>query len=407
MPYKYTAYNAQGEIVSGILFVESAELAEAVLNKSNLNVIDLRKSIKLPSRSELIAKYLPSLGGAVKHSDVVSFSRDLATLLESGISLHMALDILARQARKQIVRTMIEKVTADLEQGNSLSTALSHHPKVFSNFYIRMIAVGEEVGKLPVVLRELVSHLDKEEAVRRKIKSGMTYPLFVLAIAAVAVVIIMVFVLPSLSGLFEEFGTQMPLMARIVMGVGDFFGAYGKLIMLVLALVVIAAVLYFRTPKGKTRVSALILRVPLVGNISLKNGLGQMSRSLALLIGAGVPLTEALTLTVQTTGNGTLKAALISCQAQVNAGKSFSEAIASDPIFPVLVSQMIAVGENTGRLDTNLEAVADFYEMDSARTTEGVLSWIGPVMIIGVGLVVGVVAVTLFSSIYSASAMLK
>ncbi|MCX5998515.1 MAG: type II secretion system F family protein, partial [Chloroflexi bacterium] len=128
---------------------------------------------------------------------------------------------------------------------------------------------------------------------------------------------------------------------------------------------------------------------------------------LSLLIGAGVPLTEALTLTVQTTGNGTLKAALISCQAQVNAGQSFSQAIASDPIFPVLVSQMVAVGESTGHLDTNLEAVADFYDMDSARATEGVLTWIGPVMIIGVGLVVGVVAVTLFSSIYSASGMLK
>ena len=285
--------------------------------------------------------------------------------------------------------------------------SFGRHEGVFSNFYVRMIRVGEEVGKLPEVLHQLVTHLEKHEAIQRKIKSGMTYPIFVLLLAAVSVFVMVTFVLPNLSGLFKEFGSDMPMMGRIVMSVGDFFGAIMKFILIGVALVVGVVVWYLRKPEGRERVSGWFLKIPMLGDVSLKNGLAQICRSLAVLIGSGVPLTEALYLTIETTGNPTLRNSLTAVHTEVNAGQSLSDAIAADPVFPVLVSQMVAVGESTGRLDTNLDSVADFYEADASRSTEGVLQWIGPIMIIGVGLVVGTVAITLFSSIYSASGMLK
>jgi len=393
-------------MVSGVLNVDSEEMAMRALEKANLTVLSLRRGFKLPDRQQFIARYLPSLV-RIKRSDVINFTRDLATLLESGISLNASLDILERQTRKAAFREVLAAVRTDLETGNSLSVSFGRHEGVFSNFYVRMIRVGEEVGKLPEVLHQLVTHLEKHEAIQRKIKSGMTYPIFVLILAAVSVFVMVTFVLPNLSGLFKEFGSDMPMMGRIVMSVGDFFGANMKFILIGVALLVGVVVWYLRKPEGRERVSGWFLKIPMLGDVSLKNGLAQICRSMAVLIGSGVPLTEALSLTIETTGNPTLRNSLTAVHTEVNAGQSLSDAIAADPVFPVLVSQMVAVGESTGRLDTNLDSVADFYEADASRSTEGVLQWIGPIMIIGVGLVVGTVAITLFSSIYSASGMLK
>jgi len=395
MDFKYTASTAEGGLINGVVEAESETTAEEILWKSGLTIIDLKKSIKIPSLYQM----LPSLFGVKKH-DVILFSRNLASLLEAGIPILRALTIQGRFGRPSF-RAVLHEVMKELERGTRFSEACAKYPKVFPNFYVYLLRTGEEVGNLSQVLKDVATHMERDEATAKKIKGSLAYPAFVMLLAVGAVVIMLTFVVPAITSMFKEFGSKLPPMTRGLIAVGDFFSANFMYMILAVVLIAISGMLYIRTPSGKKNKDRLILKIPVIGGATLKGGLARFTRNMGMLVAAGVSLFEALKLASETTDNLVLAEAVAKVRSNVGDGKLFSQAIASDPIFPGLMSEMIGVGEESGNLESHLIKVSAFYEEESNAAIARVTGMLTPALTIGVGLMIGLIAVTLFSSIYS------
>jgi type IV pilus assembly protein PilC len=395
MEYKYVASTAEGGRINGVVEADSETTAEQILWNSGFIIIDLNRRLKLPPLHEM----LPSVFGVKKH-DVIAFSRNLASLLDAGIPIFRALTIQSRFGRASF-RGVLREVLKELERGTRFSEACAKYPKVFPNFYVYLLKTGEEVGNLSQVLKEIAIHMERDEATRKKIKGSLAYPAFVMLLAVGAIFIMLTFVVPALTTMFKEFGSDLPPLTRGVVAVGDFFSANGMYMILGVVVIVVLAVLYTRTPSGKKNKDRFILKMPVIGGAMLKAGLARFTRNMGMLVAAGVSMFEALKLASETTDNLVLGEAVANVRSGVGDGKLLSQAIASDPIFPGLMSEMIGVGEESGSLETNLIKVAAFYEEESEAAIGRVTGMLTPALTIGVGLMVGLVAVTLFSSIYS------
>ena len=395
MDFKYTASTAEGSLINGVVEAESETIAEEILWKSGLTIIDLKKSIKIPSLYQM----LPSLFGVKKH-DVILFSRNLASLLEAGIPILRALTIQGRFGRPSF-RAVLHEVIKELERGTRFSEACAKYPKVFPNFYVYLLRTGEEVGNLSQVLKDVATHMERDEATAKKIKGSLAYPAFVMLLAVGAVVIMLTFVVPAITSMFKEFGSELPPMTRMLIAVGDFFSANFLYMILAVVLIAISGMLYIRTPSGRKNKDRLILKIPVIGGATLKGGLARFTRNMGMLVAAGVSLFEALKLASETTDNLVLAEAVAKVRSNVGDGKLFSQAIASDPIFPGLMSEMIGVGEESGNLESHLIKVSAFYEEESNAAIAQVTGMLTPALTIGVGLMIGLIAVTIFSSIYS------
>ncbi len=395
MEFKYTASTVEGSLVNGVVEAESETTAEEILWKSGLTIVDLKKSLKLPPLHEM----LPSLFG-VKRRDVIQFSRNLASLLDAGIPILRALTIQSRFGRPSF-RAVLREVMKDLERGTRFSEACGKFPKVFPNFYVYLLRTGEEVGNLSQVLKEISTHMERDEATAKKVKGSLAYPAFVMLLAVGAVFIMLTFVIPAITSMFKEFGSKLPPLTRGLIAVGGFFSHNFIYMLLGVVIIVIAFVLYTKTPAGKKNKDRFILKIPVIGGAILKGNLARFTRSMGMLVGAGVSLFEALKLASETTDNLVLADAVANVRSNVGDGKLFSQAVAADPIFPSLMSEMIGVGEESGNLESHLMKVAAFYEEESERAITQVTGMLTPALTIGVGAIIGLIAVTLFSSIYS------
>jgi len=395
MEFKYTASTAEGSLIDGVVEAESETTAEEILWKSGLTIIDLKKSIKIPSLYQM----LPSLFGVKRH-DVIQFSRNLASLLEAGIPILRALTIQGRFGRASF-RAVLHEVIKELERGTRFSEACAKYPKVFPNFFVYLLKTGEEVGNLSQVLKDIATHMERDEATAKKIKGSLAYPAFVMLLAVGAIFVMLTFVVPALTSMFKEFGADLPPMTRALIAVGDFFSANFMYMILAVVLIAISGMLYIRTPSGKKNKDRLILKIPVIGGATLKGGLARFTRNMGMLVAAGVSLFEALKLASETTDNLVLAEAVANVRSNVGDGKLFSQAIASDPMFPGLMSEMIGVGEESGNLESHLIKVSVFYEEEANAAIAQVTGMLTPALTIGVGLMIGLIAVTIFSSIYS------
>jgi type IV pilus assembly protein PilC len=395
MEFKYTASTAEGSLIDGVVEAESETTAEEILWKSGLTIIDLKKDIKIPSLYQM----LPSLFG-VKKRDVIQFSRNLASLLDAGIPILRALTIQGRFGRASF-RAVLHEVIKELERGTRFSEACAKYPKVFPNFFVYLLKTGEEVGNLSQVLKDIATHMERDEATAKKIKGSLAYPAFVMLLAVGAIFVMLTFVVPALTSMFKEFGADLPPMTRALIAVGDFFSANFMYMILAVVLIAILGMLYIRTPSGKKNKDRLILKIPVIGGATLKGGLARFTRNMGMLVAAGVSLFEALKLASETTDNLVLAEAVANVRSNVGDGKLFSQAIASDPMFPGLMSEMIGVGEESGNLESHLIKVSVFYEEEANVAIAQVTGMLTPALTIGVGLMIGLIAVTIFSSIYS------
>ena len=395
MEFKYTGCTAEGGLINGVVEAESETIAEEILWKSGLTIIDLKKSIKIPSLYQM----LPSVFG-VKKRDVIVFSRNLASLLEAGIPIFRALTIQSRFGRASF-RAVLHEVIKELERGARFSEACAKYPKVFPNFYVYLLKTGEEVGNLSQVLKDIAAHMERDEATAKKIKGSLAYPAFVTLLAIGAIFVMLTFVVPALTSMFNEFGSELPPMTRALIAVGDFFSANFMYMILAVVLIAISGMLYIRTPSGKKNKDRFILRIPVIGGATLKGALARFTRNMGMLVAAGVSLFEALKLASETTDNLVLAESVANVRSNVGDGKLFSQAIADDKIFPPLMSEMIGVGEESGNLESHLVKVSAFYEEESNAAIARVTGMLTPVLTIGVGGIIGLIAVTIFSSIYS------
>jgi type IV pilus assembly protein PilC len=377
-----------------VLVAESEDNAERILWDLGLTIIDLRKRLKLPSLQEAV----PSMFG-VKRRDVIDFSRNLASLLEAGIPIMRALAIQARIG-KRALRSVLHEVIADLEKGSSLSEACARHPLAFPSFYVYLLMTGERVGNLSQVLKDVAFYMERDDAIKSKIKRSLAYPSFVLLLAVGAVFIMITFVVPALTSLVRELGTELPLMTKILISVSDFFQANALYMIVGVVGIGVVSFLYTRTQGGKRRKDAWVMKIPMVGQAILKGGLARFCRNMSMLVGAGVTLLDALKLTSETTDNIVIAEAIAGARARMADGQLFSEAVIADPFYPVLMAEMIGIGEESGSLEEQLTKVSTYYEAEADRAIETVTGMLTPALTVGVGLLIGLIAVSIFGSIY-------
>jgi len=396
MAYRYVAYTRSGERVQGVLNVASRRAAEEALWRSNYIIVSLR-----PTRPGAdLAAMMPTFFG-VKPRDLIVFSRQLATLIESGITILSGLQMLEEEVSNKALKKALQQVIEDVQEGESLSEALRKHPHVFPPIYSRMIEIGERMGNMESVLRQLAIYMEKREALTSKLRRAMAYPAFIILLAIGVVFIMITFTLPSITGLFKEFEAELPITTQMLIAFTDFFLTYRSHIVAAIVFVVMAAALYVRTPVGRRQWHLLLLKIPIIGDINVQSNISQLCHSMSILLRAGLPMVEITALIVDTMRNVIIREAFDRVRTQMLQGHGLSEPIRQEKVFPSLLAQMVRVGEETGALDSNLETLALFYEEEADRKINALTAMLEPALMLFVGGLVGFIAVSVILPMYS------
>jgi len=395
--YRYLATNAQGKTIKGTIKAIGEIEAERLIISHGLRPI----SVEIVPSMFTLEEALPSLF-TIKPRDVIIFSRQLATLLKSGISLLPALEILGGQATgSRVFKKILRSLVDDLRAGGSFTDALMKHPTAFSELYCKTITVGEQTGSLEAVLNQMASYLETQGVTVQKIKKAMSYPMLLLGVGVVVVIVLMTFVMPQLTGLFTSMGVNLPLPTRILIGTSKFITA-NPLQLIVAASLIVAAVLWLtKQSKGRRILDRVMITAPLIGTPTLLAELARFCRTMSVLVTAGLSLQEIMALAPQTTTNTVIRDALKQVNERLILGEGLSGPMANISLFPPLLVQMVTVGEESNSLGFTMGVVADFYETTSEEKMNAVVGMIGPLSTVGIALVVGFIAVSVLMPIYS------
>lgn len=402
MPYKYVAYTKAGERVQGTLNVPSETAAEEALWRSDYIIISLRQARSGADLTEL----MPTFFG-VKSRDLIVFSRQLATLIESGITILSGLQMLGEEVSSKPLQKALQEVSEDVQEGETLSNAMRKQPQTFPSIYSRMIEIGERMGNMESVLRQLATYMEKRESLTRKLRGAMAYPAFIISLVLVVVFLMITFTLPGIMGLFADFEMELPLPTRILLAITNFATAYRTQMVAGAVLVVTVIVLYLRTSIGQRHRDILLLKMPLIGAINIQSSVAQLCHTMSILLKAGLPMSEIMNLIVDTMGNVIIKEAFSRVRTEMLQGQGLSQPIRQEKVFPGLLAQMVRVGEETGTLDTNLETLAVFYEEEADRKIDALTSMMEPALMLFVGVGVGFLAVAVITPMYSLMGSMK
>jgi len=336
----------------------------------------------------------------IKKRAVAVFTRQLATMIDAGLPLVQSLDILAMQQENKAFKEVIKNIKEDVEGGSTFAGALRKHPKAFDDLYVNLVVAGEEGGILDNVLNRLAVYIEKAESLKKKIKSAMVYPSAIVGVAIIVVAVLMIFVIPVFSKIFGEMGHTLPLPTLIVIGMSNILKRY--IVFLVIALVILAFMLrrYYATEKGKMAIDSLILKLPVFGMLFRKVAVARFSRTLSTLITSGVPILDGLTITSKTAGNKPIEYAIMQARTSISEGETIAEPLARSEVFPPMVTQMIAVGESTGSLDSMLTKIADFYEEEVDVTIGALTSLLEPLLMVFLGVTVGGIVIAMYLPIF-------
>ncbi len=396
MPYKYVAQDADGNTVKGTLDVANSSQAEESLANAGYTIVSISKVRPMPKLEEVF----PSLYG-VKSEDVTNFSRQLATLLEAGLTLPQALQLLEVQAERASFRKVIAGLRTELEGGGSFSDALSKYPNAFSEIYVHMATAGEHSGDLALALRQAVDYIERGQVAVKKVKRALTYPMIILIVAFLVILILVTYVLPKLLDMFDAMEAELPLPTKILKYTSDFASDNVLLLFAVVIGAIIAAVLYMRTPSGQRLRDRALLRIPLIKVVVLFSNLALFSRTGSTLMAAGVPLPRIMDIVVQVAPNSVVSNALKEVQEGLVQGHGLSKPMAMNKIFPPLLVQMMTVGEQTGTLDSSLENVATFYESEVSNRLDVLTSMMEPLIVVGIAVAVGFIALAVIMPMYT------
>lgn len=396
MEYSYVAYAKDKKIVKGRLSATSTDSAMDLLNYGGYKVIRVR-----PHTTLFNWEKISSIFGSVNPKEVVMFSRQLALLLQSGTDIVTSLELLQGQVTGRTLKRALGEVVADIRGGSSLSMALRKHPNIFSNVYSRAITSGEKSGNLEVVLRQMANFVERRVITEKKIKNAMSYPIIVTVLAVIVVILMVTYILPSFTGLYSAFGAEQPIMVVLLINVTDWFSVNGLYVIIGIVALVIAGLLYVRTANGRYQFDRIALRLPVIGRILLLGELSRACRTISLLYHVGLPLPEVLDVTKQGSGNKIVAEKLGGVQRELIRGEGLSKPMSRRSVFLPLMVQMTGVGEETGNLDETLATVAESYEMEADDRTSNAVGLIQPVVTIGIGVLIGFLALTMVQAMYS------
>jgi type IV pilus assembly protein PilC len=397
MDFQYLAYTSERKMIKGKLAAPDEEKAVAELNRLGYQVLNIKSANSLGKLSRSLNF---SFTSQVKPKEVILFSRQLAILLESGIDIVTAIDLYKTQAANKIFQKTLEELIADLRGGTSFSGALAKFPKVFSIMYCRTIAAGEQSGNLDQVLRRMADYMERTESASKKVKSAMTYPIIVLAVAIVVVAVLVFFVMPTYTNLYSSLGAKLPTISKILIDFAQGAAKYGAYVLIALVAIIIGIVLYIRTPTGRVKWDEFALRLPLIGPIVQLNELARCSRTISMLIKVGLPLPDIVTMCIQSSGNKIVGQALTEVKQEMLAGEGLAQPMTKRKIFLPLMVQMVAVGEKTGNLGNTLTTVADSFEADADDKTMTAVGYLQPALTIAMAIVVGFIVIAMLSAMY-------
>ena len=402
MDFAYVAYTEDRKLVKGRVSASSEEAATELLSYGGYRVVSLKSVLPLLNKEKLLARF-----SQIKTAEVVMFSRQLALLLESGTDIVTSLDLLQSQITNQTLRKIIGDVASDIRGGSPLSKAFSKYPRAFSLMYSQAIAAGEQGGNLEVVLRQMADYLERGVVTQKRIKGALTYPVIVVFVAIAVIAIMVTQVFPTFVGLYSQFGAELPLPTKILMGLTGWLNQYGLYLLLVFLVAVAAIYIYARTPVGRYHWDTLMLRLPVFGRIIQLGELSRCCRTMSLLIRVGLPLPEVLTVTIRSIGNKAIEGSMARIEQKLIRGEGLAQPMARETLILPLMAQMVGVGEETGNLENTLNTVAESLETEANDKVNAAVGLIQPVLTIIIGLVVGFLVLAMFSALYSIYDQLK
>jgi type IV pilus assembly protein PilC len=399
--FAYSAINAQGLEFRGELVAPDPSAAREELRKQGL----------LPASLEEVSAEkggASALGKGVKQKALQIFSRQFATMIESGLSVVQSLVILEDQTEDKNLAVVVRELRSDVEGGKLLSQAMARHPRVFSRLYVAMVEAGEAAGILDTVLDRVAHQIEKETAIKRRVKGAMIYPILVLSFATLVLIGMLTFLVPIFVGIFEDFGGELPTLTKLVVGASELVRGSWYIIFPAIGGGIYGLRRWKRTEGGRRTWDTFKLKIPMkIGDVVHKVALARFSRTLSTLVGAGVDIIKSLEITGQTSGNWVIEEALLTVREKVHEGVPISAPLLENPAFPPMVAHMVKVGEETGELEKMLGKVADFYEDEVDSAIQSLTSIIEPIMMIGVGAMVGVVIISMYLPMFKMLSLIK
>jgi len=392
--FTYKGTNRSGAAVAGEMSAN---------NKTELQTLLRRQQITPTRMTEKGKEFsLPTFGAGVDSKELAIFTRQFSVMIDAGLPLVQCLEILASQQENKTFQKVLTGTRGAVEGGSTLSAAMKAYPKVFDPLFTNMVEAGETGGILDTILQRLASYIEKNVKLQRAVKSALVYPIGVLFIAVSVIVLLLWKVVPIFATLFAGLGVSLPLPTRIVIALSHAVGSiFGFLILVGVVAIIVGIKVWYGTPGGRMTIDTIILKVPVLGVVMRKIAVARFTRTLGTLISSGVPILEGLDITARTSGNAVIEKALSRVRKSLEEGKSLTEPLKESEVFPGMVTQMIAVGEQTGAMDAMLQKIADFYEEEVDAAVKDLLTAIEPIMIVFLGLVVGGVVISMYLPLFS------
>ncbi|ABS24882.1 type II secretion system F family protein [Anaeromyxobacter sp. Fw109-5] len=391
--WKWSAKTKQGEIKSGEMEAGDAAAVEARLRQMGLEPTKVRRKPK-----DIV---IPGLGPSVKTKDILVFTRQFSVMIDAGLPLVQALDILATQSDNPAFKKVLTAVKVRVESGSTFADALGEHPKAFDDLFVQLVRAGEIGGILDTILQRLGAYIEKNEKLKRRVKSAMVYPSIVLTVGVGVTVVLLAFVTPTFEKMFKDFGGAMPAPTQFLIDLSHGLRDYWYWYVAVPTVLVIAFKVFTSNPRGLEKWHAFVLKMPLFGSLVRKVAVARFTRTLGTMLSSGVPILDALQIVARSAGNKIIEKGVMYVRAKISEGKTIAGPLAETQVFPPMVVQMIGVGEATGAMDAMLNKIADFYDDEVDVAVAGLTAMIEPVMMVFLGGMVGGFLVAMYLPIFS------
>lgn len=393
--FDYEVIDQNGKTKKGNLEGNDVEAVKAALKSQGLVPISVEKQTLLTKDIDI------AIGKRVSSKELSIFCRQFSSILNAGVTIVSALEMLYEQSENKYMAAAIRNVQTSVEKGESLADGMRTQPKVFPEILVNMVEAGEASGSLDVALDRMTTHFEKSDTLRSTVINAMIYPIIVVIVSIGVVVLMMVKVVPSFMDMFEEVDGELPAITKMVVGISSFLTSHGLLLSILLALLIVLFVVYKNSDKGRYQLSALVLKLPLFGKLIRKSSSATFTRTLSTLLASGISLIDAVEITSRVIGNQVMREVLLQAKDEVERGVALSEPLEASGQFPPMVYRMLRIGEETGNMESMLDKVADFYEDDVKNTTQALTTIMEPVIIIVLAVVVGTIMLAVLSPMFS------
>jgi type IV pilus assembly protein PilC len=396
---------AQGRVLRGEVEAPNLEAVFTVLRDRRIRPVPNRIREKGKGLEKEIS--IPGFGEKVKARDVSLFTRQFATMIDAGLPIVQCLDILCEQSESKLLRNTVRTIRQDVEGGSTLAGALKRHPKIFDDLYTNMVEAGEAGGVLNTILNRVALFIEKANKLKKKVKGAMIYPCTIVGVAVIVVAILLIFVIPVFAELYGSMGKALPAPTQITINISNWLVASWYYVLFAMGAVVVAIRSYYQTDQGRMNMDRLLLRLPVVGDLLRKVAVARFSQNMAILLSSGVPILDGLAITARTAGNKVVEKAIMDSRVSISQGKTVAEPLRESKIFPPMVCQMVAVGENTGGLDTMLRKVAELYEEEVDDAVANLTALMEPMIMVVLGVILGGLVISMYLPIFQMGSLVS